>query len=49
MMYAKDDIRSPLQVTAPRATADPSTPISRAQLIEFHAYTDHPDDYPVER
>lgn len=37
-MYTKDDIRSTLQATAPRATVDPSTPISPAQLIEFHAH-----------
>ena len=37
-MYAKDDIRSTLQTTAPRTTVDPSAPIRPSQLIEFGAH-----------
>jgi hypothetical protein len=37
-MYAKDDIRSTLQATAPRAAVDPATPIRQAQLIEFPSH-----------
>ena len=34
-MYAKDDIRSALQATAPTVQVDPSTPIKPSQWIEF--------------
>jgi len=40
-MYAKDDIRSTLQATTPRATVDPSAPIRPAQLIEFRSHEPH--------